>query len=186
MLIFGDLKKVASVTTGLFNADMGTSFLVESHLCFHIRSVTAHICEFMVSNCVCMRVRLCVCRRGTGMPTRSTCLKQWSSWGSSMPGGSWRSAPCWCLSECLQFQSDYLELRGSNTSYTGCICFWPELTSCLYFLRFLTGLSSCGFIYKAFIYTTQHEALSRLYLIAVLSLLCIPGCSSGCCFQPQV
>lgn len=34
----------------------------------------------------------CVCRKGTGTHTRSTCLKRWSSWGSSMQGGSWRLA----------------------------------------------------------------------------------------------
>lgn len=40
----------------------------------------------------CMSVCVCVCRKGTGMHTRSTCLKRWSSWGSSMQEGSWRSA----------------------------------------------------------------------------------------------
>lgn len=144
-----------------------------------------YVSSWFLIVCACACVCVCV---GEGQ----VCLQDPPAWNS----GAAEEVQCQAEAEgqhrvdaylnVYSFKGDYLELRGSNTSYTGCICFWPEWTSCLYFLRFLTGLSSCGFIYKAFIYTTQHEALSRLYLIAVLSLLCIPGCSSGCCFQPQV
>lgn len=46
--------------------------------------------------CVCSGflsfLPVCVCRKGTGTHTRSTCLRRSSSWGSSMQGGSWRLA----------------------------------------------------------------------------------------------
>lgn len=57
-----------------------TSSWLKPQLGFHIRRPAAS----------CSSPSLCVSnsRRGTGTPTRSTCLRLWNSWGSSTPGGS--------------------------------------------------------------------------------------------------
>lgn len=60
---------------------------------------------------------VCVCRKGTGMRTRSTCLKRWNSWGSSMQEGSWRSAWFLYSAESAVPVVDS-ESRGNSTSST--------------------------------------------------------------------
>ncbi len=94
-------------------------------------------CVMLIYLCLCL---VCVCRRGTGMPTRSTCLKQWSSWGSSMPGGSWRSVQPWVK---IYSRSDETwEEVWPPPRRAAASDGWPKLISCQIFINILRPVSS--------------------------------------------
>lgn len=117
--------------------------------------------------CVCAQASHlfcpCVCRKGTGTHTRSTCLKRWSSWGSSMQGGSWRLAEsllAWNHTEPL-----WLILKVEETV--------PPLQ--FSFAR-LTWI-----LVQMFISVSSTTPYTRND-----GCLCAPGGGTGCCLQPQV
>lgn len=99
-------------------------------------------------------------RRGTGMPTKSTCQRRWSSWESSTPGGSWRFA---CARRSLLFFVCFSVVMVSSE----CDEINVEMHSHREHFRCFRGL--CWLQYPVTSLTRSTETLLRNYMTSPMT-----------------